>query len=61
MQAGQPELDVPKGSYAAGRRVALPRGARGPFRVYVNGVEQVEGTDYEARGSELVFSRPILT
>jgi hypothetical protein len=51
---------VPKGSYAAGRRVLFPRGARPPFKVYVNGVEQTAGTDYMVRGREIVFSRPIL-
>jgi hypothetical protein len=54
------EAEVPKGSYAAGRRVALPRGAQPPIRVYVNGVEQTEGEDYEVRGTEVVFSRPIV-
>jgi hypothetical protein len=40
--------------------VRLPRGAKPPINVYVNGIEQVEGTDYERRGDELVFARPIL-
>ena len=30
-----------------------------PYEVYVNGVPQVEGTDFEAIGTSLVFSRPI--
>jgi hypothetical protein len=54
------ESDVPKGSYAAGRRVRLPRGARGPIRVYINGVEQTRGSDYEIRGGEIVFAGPIV-
>lgn len=54
------QAEVPKGSYAAGRRVRLPRGAREPMRVYVNGVEQAAGVDYELRGSEVVFARPIV-
>jgi hypothetical protein len=54
------QTEVPKGSVAAGRRVRLPRGAEPPIRVYVNGVEQAEGTDYDLRGGEVVFSRPIL-
>jgi len=29
-------------------------------KVYVNGVEQSEGRDYEVRGGEVVFSRPIV-
>ena len=39
--------------------VELPSTARAPFRVYVNGVEQAEGTDYEVRGRTLVFARPL--
>jgi hypothetical protein len=52
--------EVPKGSIAVGRRVCLPRGAEPPIVVYVNGVEQVEGADYERRAGELVFNRPIV-
>jgi hypothetical protein len=52
--------EIPKGSYAAGRRVRLPRGAEPPIRVHVNGVEQREGRDYEIRGGEIVFTRPIV-
>jgi hypothetical protein len=51
---------VPKGSYAAGRRALLPRGAEPPVKIYVNGVEQVAGRDYRIAGREIVFSRPIL-
>ena len=54
------ESEVPEGSVAAGRRVRLPRGAEPPITVYINGVEQSEGTDYELRGTEIVFSRPII-
>jgi hypothetical protein len=54
------DVEVPKGSYAAGRRVRLPRGAQPPIRVHLNGVEQTEGTDYEIRGGEVVFARPIV-
>jgi hypothetical protein len=54
------DFEVPEGSVAAGRRVRLPRGAEPPIRVYVNGVEQSEGADYELRGSEIVFARPIV-
>ena len=43
-----------------GRRVRLPRGAEPPIRVYVNGVEQSEGSDFRIRGSEIVFERPIV-
>jgi len=54
------EFEVPKGSYAAGRRVPLPAGAEPPIEVYVNGVEQREGDDYELHGDEVRFARPIL-
>jgi hypothetical protein len=54
------ETEVPKGSEAVGRRVRLPRGAEPPIRVYVNGVEQQEGTDYERRPGEVVFKRQII-
>jgi hypothetical protein len=54
------EAEVPKGSYAAGRRVRLPRGAEEPIRVHVNGIEQTRGSDYEIRGGEVVFARPII-
>ena len=52
--------EIPKGSYAAGRRVKLPAGAQPPFVVFVNGVEQGEGADYEVRAGEIVFSRQIV-
>jgi hypothetical protein len=54
------EVEVPKGSYAAGRRVRLPRGASPPIRVYVNGIEQAAGVDFELREGEIVFARPII-
>ncbi|MFL5867357.1 MAG: hypothetical protein ACJ766_09710 [Thermoleophilaceae bacterium] len=40
-------------------RVPLPRGAERPYRVFVNGVPQTEGEDYEVRGHQLLFSRPL--
>ncbi len=40
-------------------RVPLPRGAQRPFRVFVNGIPQREGTDYSLEGRELVFARPL--
>ena len=40
-------------------RVPLPRGAEPPYRVFVNGVPQEEGKDYEVRGRELVFDKPL--
>jgi hypothetical protein len=52
--------DIPKGSYAAGRRVALPAGAEAPYTVFVNGVEQREGVDYDVRDGEIVFRRDVV-
>jgi hypothetical protein len=37
--------------------VRLPRNAQPPLRVFVNGVEQREGTDYVVREGTLRFSR----
>ncbi|HEU5143139.1 MAG TPA: hypothetical protein VFU04_08290 [Solirubrobacterales bacterium] len=54
------ETDIPKGSYAAGRRIGLPAGAEAPYAVFVNGVEQREGVDYDVRAGELVFHREIV-
>jgi hypothetical protein len=38
-------------------RVDLPPYVTPPYEVFVNGVPQVEGTDYEVLGTSLVFSR----
>lgn len=38
-------------------RVQLPPGAAGPIEVFVNGVRQREGDDFERRHGELVFHR----
>lgn len=54
------EAEVPKGSYAAGRRVHLPAGAERPIRIYINGVEQAEGADFEVGPHEIVFARPLI-
>jgi hypothetical protein len=37
--------------------VPLPAGAEPPYRVFVNGVPQREGVDYEVKGHALVFDR----
>src|SRR3954466_3058400 len=37
--------------------VALPRGAEPPYRVFVNGVPQTEGVDYELDGHAQTFPR----
>ncbi|MDX6603452.1 MAG: hypothetical protein QOF13_2654 [Solirubrobacterales bacterium] len=54
------ETEIPKGSYAAGRRMKLPAGAEAPYTVFINGVEQREGADYELRAGEIVFTRQIV-
>ena len=48
---------VPEGSVAVGNRVRLPRGAGPPFTVFINGVEQREGSDYRISGGEIVFNK----
>jgi hypothetical protein len=54
------ETEIPKGSYAAGRRLKLPAGGEAPYVVFVNGVEQREGIDYNLRAGEIVFTREIV-
>lgn len=39
--------------------VPLPRGVRAPFEVYVNGVHQDEGSDYQVIDRTLVFDREL--
>ena len=56
----QTEQKIPKGSYAAGHRVRLPKGAMEPMVVYVNGVAQTAGTDYNVEGGYIVFTRQII-
>jgi hypothetical protein len=40
-------------------RVQLPTYVQGDFEVFVNGVPQVQGRDFEREGQELVFDRPL--
>jgi hypothetical protein len=40
-------------------RVPLPRGAEPPLRVFVNGVAQREGEDYELEADQLLFKRAL--
>jgi hypothetical protein len=42
---------------ARGTCVELPPGVEEPFEVYVNGVQQQAGGDYERRGNMLVFPK----
>jgi hypothetical protein len=39
--------------------VPLPSSVQEPFEVFVNGVLQVPGRDYEVRGRELRFEKPL--
>ncbi len=52
--------EIPKGSYAAGNRARLPRGAEEPIRVHINGVEQRRGEVWNVRAGQIVFARPII-
>jgi hypothetical protein len=40
-------------------RVRLPPYVREPYTVYLNGVRQHEGSDYEVRSGVLEFERPL--
>ena len=40
-------------------RVRLPADLRGPFEVYLNGVPQQLGSDYQVREGTLVFERDL--
>ena len=55
----QTETEIPKGSYAAGERVNLPAGAEPPFTVFINGIEQSNGS-YRIEAGEIVFDHPIV-
>jgi hypothetical protein len=41
-------------------RVKLPPGVKAPFEVYVNGVPQELGSDYQVRGGELLFEHELV-
>jgi hypothetical protein len=49
-----------EGGKAVGHRVRLPRGAQAPIKVFINGFEQVEGTDYDIGGGTVTFREPII-
>jgi len=40
-------------------RVQLPPGVGDGYQVYVNGILQVPGSDFDRLGDELVFRRPL--
>ncbi len=41
-------------------RIKLPSGVRPPLEVYVNGVRQELGSDYQISSGELVFERELV-
>ena len=41
-------------------RVKLPAGVKPPFEVYVNGVRQELGADFQVSGGELTFERELV-
>jgi hypothetical protein len=43
-----------------GHRLRLPPGVRPPFEVYLNGVRQELGHDYEISSGEIVFKRELV-
>jgi hypothetical protein len=43
-----------------GSRVRVPEGMSRPFQVFVNGVEQAEGQDFEVVGAWIVFARELI-
>ena len=47
------------GNARQGTHVPLPQQVQRPFEVFVNGVPQVEGTDYLVRGGVLEFTREL--
>ena len=60
MSPDRAKTTEPKGSYAAGERVPLPGGAEPPYTVFINGIEQKAGEDYNIEGRELHFTRPLI-
>jgi hypothetical protein len=57
---GRIEIGRTEEGVEVGRRVRLPRGAEPPFRVFLNGVPQTQGTHYRVQGREITFTRPIV-
>ena len=47
------------GGVEVGRRIRIPRGA-GRVEIYINGVLQKEGLDYDIKRGEIVFREPIV-
>lgn len=47
------------GAVHSGTRVRLPAAVQGPFEVYVNGVVQEQGRDFQVESRSLVFAREL--
>jgi hypothetical protein len=43
-----------------GSRVRVPDGVGRPFQVFVNGVEQAEGSDFTVTGAWIVFAQELV-
>ncbi len=43
----------------SGSKVQLPRGVRPPYEVYINGVPQRPGDDFNVREGALIFKREL--
>lgn len=57
--SGRGHTVTERGGTPIGRRVRLPRGGREPIRVFINGVEQKRGVDYELEPGGIRFAEPI--
>lgn len=53
-------MNVPQASLR-GTRVRLPADVVRPFGVYLNGIAQEEGADFQVEGRTLVFDRELQT
>ena len=58
--SGRGHTVTEKGGTPIGRRARLPRGATEPIRVFINGVEQARGVDYDLEPGGIRFRQPIM-
>ena len=55
------ETEIPKGSYAAGRRVKLPTGAEAAVcRLHQRGPNRARTSSFNVRAGEIVFTRQLV-
>ena len=57
MDAEKDQRGAPPPFATPGSRLTLPRGAEPPYLVFVSGIPQTEGEDFEIEDRELVFNR----